>query len=369
MAVAIEGLLLLPTELLAHVCSFLPPEDVLSFALSSRACAIGAADILRGLQNIFLEYQTINDEDPVKLLQTLRIVLREEFRAGCIRHIEIGDVKSCWQHWSVNETRQDELPDAVEHASIANLNVEPENYHQTESNQWQLYYTYEELEEYRRLLRAYIFRNFTANTLSNEHVSMLRDGQDDALKLLLIALSPKLESLTFYALHPSKSNRTRLCPHPLYYSFLAHDQDIRQIFNPETRWFARSSPRENPWPPGFQSLRKVSVCAPLPANQPSEQFHTRPTNIVGLFWLPNIETLELYNLRQHRGGDAWIDVKIGCSSVQNLRLESCQIKVSTMLRLITASRALRQLTIKKCGRNLAFVREWVGEWYADSLGR
>lgn len=362
------GLLSLPTELLALVCSFLHPEEVLSFALSSKACAIGATDTLRGLQNIFLEYKTINDEDPVKLLRTLRVVLREEFRAGCIRRIEIGDVKSSWNDWSVVKKGQDELPNAPEDDSPSNLNLEPE-ISQTESSQWQRHYTYEELEEYRRLLRAYIFRNFTANTLSNEHVSMLRDGQDDALKLLLIALSPKLESLTFYAFHAFKSNRTRLCPHPLFYSFLAHDQDIRQIFNPETRWLARSSPRDSPWPPGFRCLRKVSVCAPLPGNVPSEPFYTRPANIAGLFWLPNIKTLELHNLRHRRDGDEWIDIKIGCSSVQNLRLDSCQIKVSTMLRLITASRALQQLTIIKCGRNLAFVREWIGEWYFDSLGR
>jgi hypothetical protein len=198
---------------------------------------------------------------------------------------------------------------------------------------------------------------------------MLRHGQDDALKLLLIALCPRLETLTFHAFRPSKRQRTRLCPHPLFYSFLAHDQDIRQIFNPDIRWFARSSPRENPWPPGFQSLRKVSVCAPLPEGQPSESFHSRPANVAGLFWLPNIETLELHHLRHRRGGDEWIDIKIGCSSVKNLRFESCQIKISTMLRFITASRALRRLTIKRSGRNMGFVSQWVGEWYADSLGK
>lgn len=198
---------------------------------------------------------------------------------------------------------------------------------------------------------------------------MLRHGQDDALKLLLIASCPKLETLTFFAFRPSTPNRSRLCPHPLFYSFLAHDQDIRQVFNPDTRWFARASPKENPWPPGFFSLRKISVCAPLPNNQPCEAFYTRPANVAGLFWLPNIETLELYNLRHRRGGDEWVDIKIGCSSVRFLRLESCQIKVSTLLRLITASRELRQLKIKRCGRNLGFVSNWVGNWYAESLGR
>ena len=361
-----KSVLALPTELLALTCSFLAPEDVLSFALSSRTCAVGAGDILNGLRRIFRQYKTVDDDDCAALLQKLRIVLNDDFRAGCIRHLEIGHVRSSWADWTTADD-QDEQRRNFDLNNTLDLQLQSTS-SPTGSDQWQKYYDYEELEHYRRLLRTHIFRNFTANTLSNEHISMLRHGQDDALKLLLIAMSPRLESLTFYALPPTKQGQTRICPHPLFYSFLAHDQDIRQIFDPDTRWFARSSPRESPWPPGFLSLRKVSICAPLPSDRPSEPFYARPANVAGLFWLPNIETLELHHLRHRRDGDEWIDIKIGCSSVKNLRFESCQIQTSTMLRLITASKALRQLTIKKCGRNLASVSKWVGNWYAHSLG-
>jgi hypothetical protein len=368
MAASTQGLLSLPTELLAHTCSYLSPKDVVSFALSSRACSIGAADILNGLQNTFLDYKTLDDSSPVELLDRLRIILKDDFRAGCVRHLQIGDVKSSWHDWTLQENDQSQLSEDPNDVSVSELNLEPQT-SQTEGTEWQTYYTHDELEEYRRLLRAYIFRNFTANTLSNEHIIMLRHGQDDVLKLLLIALCPRLETLTFHAFRPSKQDRPRLCPHPLFYSFLAHDQDIRQVFDPKTRWHARTSPKENPWPPGFRSLRKVSVSAPLPGGRPSEPFYARPANVAGLFLLPHIETLELYHLRHRGGWDEWIPIRIGCSSVRNLRFENCQMKTTTLLRFVTASRALRQLNIKRCGRNLGFISRWVGDWYVDSLGK
>ena len=198
---------------------------------------------------------------------------------------------------------------------------------------------------------------------------MLRHGQDDSIKLLLIALCPKLKALNFYTFGPAKPNRPRLSPHPLFHSFLGHDQGVHQIFNYKTRVATTRPPLDSVWPPGFSSLRSVSICAPLPSSEGSEPFHTWPANVSGLFWLPNIRDLELRHLRHRRDGDEWIDVNVGCSNVENLTFESCQITLVTMLRFITAARSLRQLTIQRSGRNLGFMKEWVGYWYAESLGR
>ena len=359
--IAAKGMLSLPNELLAHICAFLQPRDLLSFALSCRATGNGASDALRNLQNIFFEYKVICDEDPLTLLTKLRAILSNPFRAQCVRRLEFRDMTSSWADWRPNRTPTEDTESQGDAAS--------ENLVREIDVVWGSYYSYEELELYRKLLRTHIFRSFTANTLSNAHISMLRDGQDDALKLLLIALCPKLESLTFYAFGPSNPDRPRQCPHPLFYSFLAHDQAVHQIFNHETRLATLQSPHDGPWPPGFQALRSVSVCAPAPTSSVSEPYHTRPANVSGLFWLPNIETLELYNLRHRRDNDQWVDVNIGCSTVQNLKFESCQIKLVTMLRFITASKGLRQLSIKRSGRNIGFVGDWVGYWYAESLGK
>lgn len=192
MAAATEGLLSLPVELLAHTCSFLLPREVLSFALSSRACAVGGADILRGLQNIFLEYKTLNDNDPFGLPDKLRIILKDDFRAHCVRHLEIGDTKSSWTEWKSSNDDRHQPSESSDDTAISELTLEPQN-SPMETLEWQSYYTYDELEQYRRLLRAYIFRNFTANTLSNESV---RERSHLVLILCLQLAQPRMPSLT-----------------------------------------------------------------------------------------------------------------------------------------------------------------------------
>ena len=94
-----KSILSLPTELLAYITSLLPARDILSFALTCHAFENGASDGLRELQRIFLEYQTLNDNHPLGLLNKLRTILVDPFRAQCVRNLHFYDIRSSWVDW------------------------------------------------------------------------------------------------------------------------------------------------------------------------------------------------------------------------------------------------------------------------------
>lgn len=346
----------LPIELLALICSYLQHQDVLPFALTCRLLNQGASDEIRARQKVFREYCTISDERPLFILDRLRGVVSDPFKAQCVRRLECFHVRLSWRDWAPPNAPESTRT-LTEVSSDDSFDYPITN----DSNTWKGVYGHDELENFRRLLRLYIFSGDTGNTWSNAHISMLRHGHDDAIKVLLIALCRRLQSVTFYSFG-SKSHFSGPDRQPLIYSFLAQHQAVHRILARES-----ISTQASPWPPGFQSLRSVSLCAPLPTGERGRQYYFRPPSVSGLFWLPNIEKLELNHLRHRHDSDSSIDIAIGCSSVRTLKFKYCRIQPQTMLRLITSSKKLEQVTVSRCGDLPDHLETWIRDWYEQSL--
>lgn len=346
----------LPTELLALICSFLEHDDVLPFALTCRLFNQGASDEVRARQNVFREYCTISDEKPLFILDRLRGVVSDPFKAQCVRQLKCFHVRLSWRDWAPPDTARPER--TLEEISGDDTFDYPLT---NNSNTWKDVYGHDELENFRRLLRMYIFSGDTGNTWTNAHISMLRHGHDDAIKVLLIALCRRLESVTFYE-YGATSHVVGPDRQPLIYSFLAQHQAVHRILTRES-----TSGGSTQWPPGFQSLRSVSLCMPLPGGERGRPYYFRPPSVTGLFWLPNIECLELNHLRHVHDSDTSIDIAIGCSSVQRLTFKDCTIRPETLLRFITCSKKLEAVTVSRCGNLPHCLETWLEDWYAPIL--
>ncbi len=77
----VPQLLALATELLIYICSFLPDDDVLPFALTCRPTANAASDELHTRQKIFQQFRDIDDSDVHSLMDTARAVISDPFKA------------------------------------------------------------------------------------------------------------------------------------------------------------------------------------------------------------------------------------------------------------------------------------------------
>jgi hypothetical protein len=321
----------LPTELLLHICAFLSDDEILTFALTCRRLYNAASDELQARRSIFHRFKVVDDKDPIELLDKLRQILQDPFKAQCVRSLQFSAMRTTWEDWSGTRAIQGNSGD--------------------DNQVWKQYYSYDDLETFRHLLRTEMFDGFSGNTLTNAHISMLRNGHDDALKILWIALCPRVHTLTLYELQSTPLLR-RAQPHPLKYSFLAR---------------AGSAARLTSWPRGFRSLRSVSLCAPVDGAEDTWPYHLHPAHVSGLFRLPNVESLELHQMRYRHEGDNWLDVEVGCSTVKSLKFDRCDIQHATLLRLLTSPSNLEKLSITRCGTLPSMLHQWLRQCYGPSL--
>ncbi|KAK4542621.1 hypothetical protein LTR36_006670 [Oleoguttula mirabilis] len=151
----------------------------------------------------------------------------------------------------------------------------------------------------------------------------VRDGWDETLKGMLIALAPKVDRVNFIAYQGEEYDDM----HPL--SFLC--QAIRSI----------STTPEPSWPPGFRSLRHVSICTSTTMRHPHDAYYASPSAVAPLFFLPNIKVLNLTLLGYHDDEDEDYSLPAGCSSVEELAFSCCNLSHTAMGKLIKACKRLR----------------------------
>jgi len=181
-------LLALPDELLVAITSFATLESISRLASTCKTIHRITRDILALQRKYHDEYNLRHDRSTFAVPELLRLAQRDSAVAWHIHHLEIWTLRWSWQDWHDYPERMFISHDGT--APHPTLGPRDTNTQLRKDN----VYDPVELVQYEKLLRGSLH-------LSDEETELwmqrTRDGWDEMLKTLLIALAPGLRSLKF----------------------------------------------------------------------------------------------------------------------------------------------------------------------------
>lgn len=174
----------LATELICHMLEYLDPPSIRSVALVSRRLADVATEELR----LCRKYRAISDQQPVTVPSLLRDILHGNSRAArCVRSIEIYGTRLAWDHWNdANVTYRLRFPEGHVAPPAADAHL-LQGYGQG-------FFDETELERFYHLMVDELSMDAE---LAERWRARIAEGNDAALKVLLIALCPQLTAVRF----------------------------------------------------------------------------------------------------------------------------------------------------------------------------
>ncbi|KUJ08647.1 uncharacterized protein LY89DRAFT_741500 [Mollisia scopiformis] len=300
----------LSDELFLRIISFLAPESLFSFATTHQRALNCSQRLLTQHQEWHLQFRIIHDRVPLStpaLLQ--RGMLDSQAEMWHLQRFESWGTRLEWSHWDtfdVNKYDHDLGGDGGLVETDDHTDLSEEYYNggfgdrMEEVMKEQLYFDESEASKWMERIHA---------------------GSDEALKGLMIALAPSISTVIFVAHMPP------LEKYPL--KFLS--KAISKV--------AASSPTPI-WPPGFQSLTNISIASYTSLQHPHNNFYCPVSAIVPFFHLPALKALSLQVVGYPDDEEEW-ELPIGCSSIETLKLDCCEMSQETIEQLVLACRTLR----------------------------
>ncbi|KAF2765950.1 hypothetical protein EJ03DRAFT_354387 [Teratosphaeria nubilosa] len=343
------SLLGLPVELLDHIAFSLHPSSHLDFALACRLLA-NLETIKHQLahhRECFDRYRHTTDVGTATIPALLRALLTDVPDTSLAPHAD-----------EVHETRSLRLsPGPASADPIAAWHVRSMIVFGARSTRkaWQQriwdvrspVYAPEPMEEKQEVLtgqevesvqllaqRWFGDGSLRSMTVVDELMEDIRNGRDEAMKALLVAMCPRIRVLsTSGNLCTSyRDNRIGIMRHPIRtISKLAHMVHVARL----------------PIPPGFQSLRQISIS--VPGNPAGHLCWVSPASVKPLLSLPKLEHLYLAHIGSVDGvRDEILELEPQSANVSSVYFRQTALSSADVWDLLRPIRALRSLTFEEC---------------------
>ncbi|KAF2211047.1 hypothetical protein CERZMDRAFT_98782 [Cercospora zeae-maydis SCOH1-5] len=304
-------LLSLPEELVASIADLIATDSIVNFALSCSAAFRHLQPRLERNQRLHAEFKVRHDRHPLEAPTLLRRVLSDPDAIWHLRDFESWGVRPGfrkWTSWPFHYGRPIETIEPFEDHSTLNVD----------------FYRPFELIDYRMILMDKLYM---AVEEIYKWIERIRDGWDEPIKGLLFALAPRLDRLNFIAYDSWQSDDFHT-EDPL--SFLC--TAIRSVYD--------ALKIGGIWPPGFFSLRTISICSSTELRHPHDAFYANPSRIAPLFLLPNIKVLNLSLIGFDEDPDPDFFLPPGSSSVEALCFHCVDMTLQARIKFIQACRRL-----------------------------
>ncbi|KAM0263795.1 hypothetical protein ACHAPA_008528 [Fusarium lateritium] len=302
-------ILSLSTELMLEIFDYLPPSSSLDIALTCSSLHRRCQPILDAHHAANSKYQVTSDLQPETITDLLKDTPSARLERWHVRELEFWGSRHDWQDWR---------PFEIELGTTSRLIEGPVSRGKLEEA---------DIDDY--ILRAH--RLWDASYGDFERMrSHLIAGDDAFLKLLLVALCPRL--------------------HTIRYVNKAHKS--LQWIAKATKW----SMGLEQWPPGFESLRHIQVgilrCSLVYEDVES---HPNGADFAALLNIPNIESIYCSDLctdhheeddEEDFDRDAKYNVPYRTSSVKRLFLDVTDPSLEFLCSISGASKSLESMVIR-----------------------
>ena len=173
----------LATELLCHILKLLDPPSIRSVALVSRRFADLATEELRFRR----KHQAISDQHPATVPSLLRDLVQGNYHtARCVQSIEIYGTRLTWDHWNDANVFNLTFPGGHDPSPAADA-AAAQGYGPG-------FFDDRELGRFYHLM---VDDLHLAPRVAERWRARIAEGNDAALKVLLIALCPQLKAVRF----------------------------------------------------------------------------------------------------------------------------------------------------------------------------
>jgi hypothetical protein len=294
------SLLCLSNELIIVITDIIHPSTIVNFALTCHrihGCASGSLALHRSRQR---ELKAQHDRHPMTILKLLRIASISPALLWYIRVLEFYGGRSSWKQWRTypDYTQMKDEPKVNLTSSGPDLlsDLDLENFHEKNG------------------LRSFV----------QDSMVRIKSGDDQPLKMILIACCPSLEKVTWVAHEPDP-------PPNQPYSLLC---DLTSAYQPLPHSL---------WPPGLLSLRSISLGACTEHVHPHENLHPNLTDFCRLLLLPNLKSLRInvagYDYSDLEYMNAHVPAR--SSSVEEITINICDFDKSTIIAILQRLRSLK----------------------------
>lgn len=273
----------LAEELLCKISGFVHPQTIIDWACTCKVLSRCSLQVLETHRQRRSELRVVHDRNPITIPSLMRSSLSEPEILWYVQSLDIWELREKFEEWKSPSFKEKNPVEDWDSEEFLDWPAGHHDYSHLDST----FYTDDELERYRSIISNLLH---LTEPLVDKWMQRLRSGSDEPQKVLLMAMAPRLNKVTFVEYDS--------------WQFEEKSHPLRMLASTLRALAPLSSPQ---WP-CFHNLKTVFVGEYIDLRHPHDAYYPHSRVIAPLFLLPAIETLH-FNLLMGEENDPESDLE------------------------------------------------------------